>query len=126
MNLVVAKACEVVIVNSIYMTFTPLQVSSLTSFEANKKAIERNITNALFDAVEKNQLPFEQLQSVAQTLWNELSSVNDELKLAEYVQSLGQKHSYLSSVTLTHTSQQKIGEQEKDMIEKLSQIIKSD
>lgn len=108
------------------MTFTPFQIPTVSVFEANKKTIERNITNALFDAVEKNQLPFEQLQSVAQNLWNELSVIGDEKKLADFVQGLGQKYSYLSSVTLAHSSEQKIGEQEKEMIEKLSQIIKSE
>lgn len=108
------------------MTFTPFQIPTASPFEANKKTIERNITNALFDAVEKNQLPFEQLQSVAQELWNELSLIANEEKLTEFVQSLGQKYSYLSSVSLAHTSEQKIGEQEKEMIEKLSQIIKSE
>lgn len=108
------------------MTFTPFQIPTESVFEANKKTIERNITNALFDAVEKNQLPFEQLQTVAQNLWNELSVIGDEKKLADFVQGLGQKHSYLSSVTLAHSSEQKIGEQEKEMIDKLSQIIKSE
>ncbi len=104
------------------MTFTPFTHPAL-DLEAKKDSLEREIMNAVFDAVNENKLDIANLQTVSQSIWTSLQAIKTEQDLQIFKDRLGQDFPYLSSITLQNQTERSA--KEKNVMEKLSSAINS-
>ncbi len=89
-----------------------------------KDALEREITGALLDAVERHELPLAKLQLTAREVLDEFLKVNTIDDLTKFIDKAGRKWKYLSHLSLANKGQE-VQTKEKEVMNKLSKYIKT-
>lgn len=89
-----------------------------------KDALEKEITSALLDAVERQQLPLAKLQLTAREILNEFLKVNTVDGLSTFIDNARKKWNYLSHLSLAGKGQE-VQTKEKEVMNKLSKYIRT-
>ena len=97
---------------------------NLDLFGEKKKTLEKEITENLFDAIEKNLIKLKDMRPIAGEILIDFEKINSMQEIPNFLEKLAKKRAFFQNLYLKYKAPVQ-GVKEKELIEKLSTYTQS-